>query len=133
MDDSVSNRRKRRIASRTGCGIEATLSVIGGAWKTIILFHLLEGKLRFNALCRVVSGATPRMITLQLRELEADGIILRTVYPQVPPRVEYELTDLGRSLAPILTSLCGWGERLQVADAMASAVETPTPATIATV
>lgn len=125
MNDSVSVRRKRRTAERTGCAVEATLSVIGGVWKPVILFHLLDGKLRFNALCRLVPGATPRIVTLQLRELEADGIIVRTVYPEVPPKVEYELTDLGRSLAPILTSMCLWGERLQKADAIASTSEAP--------
>ena len=123
MNGSVSVRRERRTANRTGCAVEATLSVIGGVWKPVILFHLLEGKLRFNALCRLVPGATPRMVTLQLRELEADGIILRTVHPEVPPKVEYELTKLGRSLAPILTSMCLWGERLQEADATASTSE----------
>lgn len=78
-----------------------------------MVFHLLNGKMRFNALCRVLSSATPRMITLQLRELEADGIVKRTVYPVVPPKVEYELTDLGQSLAPVLLSMRDWGERLQ--------------------
>ncbi len=117
MDDSVPRRLSQRRASRTGCAVEATLSVIGGVWKPVIVFHLLSGKLRFNALCRVVPSATPRMITLQLRELEADGIVRRTVFPEVPPKVEYDLTDLGQSLAPVLLSMRDWGERLQISDA----------------
>ena len=112
MDDSVT-RRSRRKAGRTGCAVEATLSVIGGVWKPVLVFHLLHGKLRFNALCRVTPSATPRMITLQLRELEADGIVKRTVFPEVPPKVEYELTELGRSLEPVLLSMRDWGERLR--------------------
>jgi len=117
MNDSVTLRRERRRAGRTGCDVEATLSVIGGIWKPVLLFHLLEGKLRFNALCRTVPTATPRMITLQLRELEADGIVNRIVYPEVPPKVEYELTDLGTSLAPVLLSMRDWGERLKASEA----------------
>ncbi len=117
MDDSVT-RRNRRKASRTGCDVEATLSVIGGIWKPVLLFHLLEGKMRFNALCRSVSSATPRMITLQLRELEADGVIKRTIYPEVPPKVEYELTAFGGSLAPVLLSMREWGERLKALEAV---------------
>ena len=101
--------RPRRRAGRTGCAVEVTLSVIGGLWKPVILFHLLDGKLRFNALCRMVPNATPRMVTLQLRELERDGVINRIVYPEVPPRVEYELTELGRSLEPVLLSMRSWG------------------------
>lgn len=112
MDDSVT-RWSRRKAGRTGCAVEATLSVIGGVWKPVLVFHLLHGKLRFNALCRITPSATPRMITLQLRELEADGIIKRTVFPEVPPKVEYELTELGQSLAPVLLSMRDWGERLK--------------------
>lgn len=111
MDDSVSVRRGRRRAGRTGCAVEATLSVIGGVWKPVLLFHLLGGTLRFNALCRLTPSATARMITLQLRELEADGIVRRTVYPEVPPRVEYELTDLGRSLEPVLLAMRAWGSQ----------------------
>jgi DNA-binding HxlR family transcriptional regulator len=113
MDDSVPTRSARRKASRTGCAVEATLSVIGGVWKPVLVFHLLNGKLRFNALCRVTPTATPRMITLQLRELEADGIIKRTVFPEVPPKVEYELTELGQTLAPVLLSMRDWGERFK--------------------
>jgi len=113
MNDSMSRRAQRREAGRTGCSVEVTLSVIGGVWKPVLLFHLLDGKLRFNALCRLTPSATARMITLQLRELEADGVVRRTVYPEVPPKVEYELTDLGRSLAPVLLSMRDWGERLR--------------------
>lgn len=106
-------RTSRNRAQKTGCAVEATLSVIGGVWKPVILFHLLDGKLRFNAICRLTPNATQRMITLQLRELEADGIIARTVYPEVPPRVEYELTALGRSLEPVLLSMRAWGDTFQ--------------------
>ena len=116
MNDSKSRRAQRHKAGRTGCAVEATLSVIGGVWKPVLLFHLLDGKLRFNALCRLTPSATARMITLQLRELEADGIVRRTVFPEVPPKVEYELTDLGRSLAPVLLTMRDWGERLQASD-----------------
>lgn len=112
MNGSVKTRPRRR-ADRTGCAVEATLSVIGGVWKPVLLFHLLKGRMRFNALCRVTPSATARMITLQLRELEQDGVISRTIYPQVPPRVEYELTDLGRSLEPVLLSMRAWGTRFQ--------------------
>lgn len=109
-------RTGRKRAQKTGCAVEATLSVIGGVWKPVILFHLLEGKLRFNAICRLTPNATQRMITLQLRELEADGIIARTVYPEVPPRVEYELTARGRSLEPVLLSMRAWGASFQNGD-----------------
>lgn len=93
--------------------------MIGGVWKPVLLFHLLEGKLRFNALCRLLISATPRMITLQLRELEADGVVKRTVYPEVPPKVEYELTHLGMSLAPVLLTMRDWGDRLKGSDTAA--------------
>ena len=116
MDGSAPRRSKQRKAGRTGCAVEATLSVIGGVWKPVLVFHLLNGKLRFNALCRVIPSATPRMITLQLRELEVDRIVKRTVYPEVPPKVEYELTELGQSLAPVLLNMRDWGERLQRLD-----------------
>lgn len=106
-------RSVRRRAGRTGCSVEATLSVIGGVWKPVLLFHLLGGRLRFNALCRLTPNATQRMITLQLRELEADGIVARIVYPEVPPRVEYELTPLGHSLEPVLLSMRSWGADFQ--------------------
>ena len=90
------------------CPVETTLSLIGGKYKSLILWHLSAGTLRFSQLQKAVT-ATPRMLTLQLRELENDGLISRTVYPEVPPRVEYAMTDLGRSLMPILTAIRDWG------------------------
>jgi len=93
-----------------GCSVEATLSVIGGRWKPVILFHLLENEmLRFNEMKRTIEGITQRMLTNQLRELEADGVVSRKVYAQVPPRVEYRLTDYGRTLEPILLAMREWG------------------------
>ncbi|GAU86101.1 helix-turn-helix domain-containing protein [Bosea sp. BIWAKO-01] len=114
MNDTV--RQARRKATRTGCAVEATLSVLGGIWKPVLVFHLLQGRLRFNALCRLTPNATARMVTIQLRELEADGVVCRTVYPEVPPRVEYELSEFGRTLEPVLISLRDWGEALQARD-----------------
>ncbi|MCW0373827.1 winged helix-turn-helix transcriptional regulator [Xanthomonas sacchari] len=102
--------RLKRLDGKSGCAVEVTLSVIGGVWKPVILFHLLSGKKRFMELTRLVPNATQRMLTLQLRELEKDGVIVRHVYPQVPPKVEYALTPLGHSLAPVLISLREWGE-----------------------
>lgn len=102
--------RLKRLDGKSGCAVEVTLSVIGGVWKPVILFHLLSGKKRFMELTRLIPNATQRMLTLQLRELEEDGVIVRHVYPQVPPKVEYALTPLGRSLAPVLISLREWGE-----------------------
>lgn len=93
------------------CAMELTLQIIGGKWKPIILFHLgLDGTLRFSGLKRCMPSITQKMLTKQLRELEADGLVHREVYPQVPPKVEYSLTKLGCSLMPILKDLCEWGE-----------------------
>ena len=103
----------RKCDWKTGCAVEATLAVVGGRWKPVLLFHLLEGRKRFSGLCRVVPNGTQRMITLQLRELEADGIVNRHVFAQVPPRVEYELSELGASLEPLLLQMRDWGERFK--------------------
>jgi DNA-binding HxlR family transcriptional regulator len=103
----------RKYCGVTGCAVEATLAVVGGRWKPVLLFHLLEGRKRFSDLCRAVPNATQRMITLQLRELESDGVVVRHVFAQVPPRVEYELTELGRSLEPLLLQMRDWGERFR--------------------
>ena len=91
--------------------VEATLEVIGGKWKYVILCHLTHGKKRTSELKRLMPGITQKMLTQQLRELEADGIINRIVYNQVPPKVEYELSEYGWSLKEILDSLCAWGEK----------------------
>ena len=99
----------RKYNWRTGCDVEATLSVIGGRWKPVLVCHLLGGRKRFGELCRLTPNATQRMITLQLRELEADGVISRHVYAEVPPRVEYEVTAFGRSLENILVLMQEWG------------------------
>lgn len=99
----------RKYNWKTGCDVEATLSVIGGRWKPILICHLLNGRKRFGELRRLTPNATERMITLQLRELEADGVISRHVYAEVPPRVEYELTEFGRTLEQILVDMQTWG------------------------
>jgi len=85
------------------------MEVIGGKWKSVALFYMLARARRFNELKRLMPAITQRMLTLQLRELERDGLVTRTVFAEVPPRVEYALTDLGRSLEPILRLLCTWG------------------------
>lgn len=92
------------------CVVDAALDLIGGKWKGVIVFHLLDGTLRFNALKRRLPGITQRMLTKQLRELESAGLVWRTVYAQVPPRVEYRLTAAGQRLAPVIAALKSWGE-----------------------
>lgn len=101
--------RQSNQESPAGKAMERTLSMIGGKWKGVILHHLSASTLRFNELRRRMPGITQRMLTSQLRELEADGLITRTVYAQVPPRVDYALSPLGTSLASILSALEAWG------------------------
>ena len=91
------------------CPVEATLELIGGKYKALILWHLSEGHLRFSELRKVITTATPKMLTLQLRELESQALIHREVFAVVPPKVEYSLTDLGKSLMPILVAMRDWG------------------------
>lgn len=91
--------------------IQTTLNVIGGKWKPIILWHLLEGKKRFSELQRSISGVSQKMLTAQLRELEQDLIIHREVYKQIPPKVEYWVTDYGKTLQPVLESIGNWGQK----------------------
>jgi DNA-binding HxlR family transcriptional regulator len=91
------------------CPIEATLDVIGGMWKVVIVRELLQGTRRYGELHRGVPGATHKMLTQQLRELERDGVLTRRVYLQVPPKVEYTLTPFGRRLAPVLDAMHDWG------------------------
>lgn len=91
------------------CPVEATLELIGGKYKALILWHLSEGKLRFSELRKAITTATPKMLTQQLRELEENELIHREVYPVIPPKVEYSLTEVGKSLMPILVAMRDWG------------------------
>lgn len=88
-----------------GCPVEATLKMIGGKWKGVALYHLLDGPLRFNKLKRRLSDVTQRMLTRQLRELESAGLVDRTIYAEVPPRVDYRLSAKGETLRPIVLSM----------------------------
>ena len=91
------------------CPVEATLEMIGGKYKALILWHLSENKLRFSELRKAITSATPKMLTQQLRELEAHNLIHREVFPVIPPKVEYSLTETGRSLMSILVAMRDWG------------------------
>lgn len=92
------------------CPVEATISLIGGKYKAVILWHLMNNTLRYSEIHRKMPHATDKMLTQQLRELEKDGLITRTVYPVVPPKTEYNLTEFWKSLVPILDAMCNWGE-----------------------
>ncbi len=91
------------------CPVAFTVDVIGGKWKSLILFHLMSGTKRFNELRRLMPDVTQRMLTLQLRELETDKVIHREIYREVPPKVEYSLTALGNTLAPLISAMREWG------------------------
>lgn len=107
-------KRNKDYTCALGCPVEATLDLIGGKWKGVILYHLCEGKLRFSELRRRLDGVTQRMLTLQLRELEQAGLVDRTVYAEVPPRVEYQMSARGESLRPVIRALQLWGENYLV-------------------
>jgi len=102
--------RAKLTSNFPGCPVEATLSFLDGKWKGVILFHLMSGTLRFNELRRKLPSVTQRMLTKQLRELEELGLVSRTVFPVVPPRVDYALTPLGLTLRPVIKALATWGE-----------------------
>lgn len=107
----MSRPRAKLTNNFPGCPVESTLSLLDGKWKGVILYHLLtDGTLRFNELRRRLSAVTQRMLTKQLRELEEAGIVSRTVFPVVPPRVDYALTPLGLSLEPVILALDNWGK-----------------------
>ncbi len=93
------------------CPVEVTVDLIGGKWKPVILAHLKEGVHRYGELRRLMPTTSEKMLVQQLRELEADGLVARTVFDTVPPQVEYDLTDEGRTLVPVLTALYTWGEQ----------------------
>jgi DNA-binding HxlR family transcriptional regulator len=95
---------------RFTCGLDAALAVIGGKWKPLILYHLAHDTRRYGALKRCLRGVSDKMLIQQLKELQADGVVDRTDYHEIPPRVNYALTPFGRSLARSLAPLCAWGE-----------------------
>jgi len=102
--------RHPKYFTESGCPVEAAIEVIGGKWKGLILYQLRTDTKRFNELKRLIPGITQRMLTKQLKELEADLIISRQVFPEVPPKVEYSLTTFGETLTPSLNALQTWGE-----------------------
>lgn len=102
------------IKSITDTPFGYTLTMIGGKWRLVILYWLVEyGVVRFNELQRLIGGITYKTLSAQLKEMEADGLIIRTEYPQIPPIVEYSLSPKGNSLFPIMEAMCEWGERNQ--------------------
>lgn len=113
--------RHTSLACGPGCPVEGTLQLIGGKWKGVVLFHLLEGPVRFNQLRRLLKTCTQRMLTNQLRELESDGLVHRKIYPEIPPKVEYSLTPRGRTLEPVILALKAWGEAHVLAPASEAA------------
>src|SRR6201981_994640 len=122
LEEAQENFMKRRnFAHRPGCAVEATLDLIDGKWKGVILFHLQSGTQRFGELRRRMPGITQRMLTKQLRALEDDRLIIRKVYAEVPPRVEYCLSEIGESLRPVIETLRAWGENHQQKLSCASA------------
>lgn len=103
-------KRNKDYTCALGCPVEATLDLIGGKWKAVILYHLRDQVLRFNELQRRLTGISQRLLTKQLRELEEVGFVSRTIYAEVPPKVEYSLTKKGETLRPVLRALEIWGE-----------------------
>lgn len=101
---------EQKCSNMFTCSVEATIQLIGGKYKAVILWHLMDNTLRYNELHKRIPKATDKMLAQQLRELEKDGLINRAVYPIVPPKTEYSLTDFGKTLAPILDEMCKWGE-----------------------
>ena len=111
---------------QAGCGLEAALKVVGGKWKPLVLWHLSRGPRRFGELRRLVVGISEKMLAQQLREMESDAIVVRKDYQEIPPRVEYALTDLGLSLKEALRPLCDWGNAHQAL--LLSSSQTPATA-----
>ena len=107
---------RKNSRKEVSCHVETTLRVLGGRWKVLILYHLLDGTKRFSELTRLLKGVSARTLSKQLRELETDGVISRRVYPEVPPKVEYSLTESGRRLKPALTAMDDWGKRFETSE-----------------
>jgi DNA-binding HxlR family transcriptional regulator len=119
-DTVMSKPRAKLVENFPGCPVEATLTFLDGKWKGVVLYHLMDGTKRFNQLRRKLPSVTQRMLTKQLRELEEAGLVSRTVHPVIPPHVDYELTDLGRTLRPVVAALAAWGETHVLCDGTGS-------------
>jgi DNA-binding HxlR family transcriptional regulator len=115
--------KRRDFTRRPGCAVEATLDLIDGKWKGVILFHLQGGTQRFGELRKRLPSITQRTLTKQLRALEDDNLVIRKVYAEVPPRVEYRLSEIGESLRPVIDTLRAWGESHQASLSCASEPE----------
>jgi DNA-binding HxlR family transcriptional regulator len=102
--------KRQDFGCAPGCSVEVTLDLIDGKWKGVILYHLQEGRLRFGELRKRLPNVTQRMLTKQLRALEEDDLIIRKVYAEVPPRVDYELSETGQRLRPVIDALKQWGD-----------------------
>jgi DNA-binding HxlR family transcriptional regulator len=105
---------KKDLDSIMECPLQSAINVIGGKWKTIILYILADDTMRFGELKKSIPKITQKMLTQQLRELESDGLVTRVVYAEVPPKVEYSQTDFAKELRPILDQLCKWGSKLDL-------------------
>jgi DNA-binding HxlR family transcriptional regulator len=123
----ASRRLKEKNCDPAHCPIEVALEVIGGMWKVIVVRELLTGTKRYSELHRGLRHATHKMLSQQLRQLESDGVLDRKVYPQVPPKVEYSLTPLGRELGPLLDSMSDWGRRVSSGRTASSGRVRPEP------
>lgn len=105
------NMKRQVFDCMQGCPVESTLQIISGKWKSVILFHLIENEVcRFGELQRLMPNCSRRMLALQLSELEQDGILLKTIYPVIPPKTEYRLTELGETLTPVIEEMNKWGQ-----------------------
>jgi len=110
MRKATSKNLENEVFINASCGMAYTLTLVGGRWKPSILWQLMPASLRYSQLKKSLPAVSERILILQLRELEKDGLISRLVYHEVPPRVEYQLTELGLSLKPVLQMLSDWGE-----------------------
>jgi len=120
VKDDTMNREK---ILTYGCPVETAMEIIGGKYKVIIIWNLADKTLRYNELKKAIPQVTPKMLSQQLKDLEADGIINRILYPVVPPKTEYSLTELGKSLVPIIKDLCRWGEEYFASIAVPGSLE----------
>lgn len=115
VDNQVINSEKRMIFDENSCPVTATMKVLGGKWKPILINAIyLTAPARFGELMRSVKGITQSMLTQQLRELEEDGLISRKIYAEIPPRVEYTLTEFGLTLSPIMLAMAQWGKEYRI-------------------